>query len=337
MTDTTPPYPDIDPPGPSVWRNLSVIWLVPVVALAAALLIAWQAYSDRGGLIEITFANAAGISAGETTIRYRDVVIGEVEDVSFTDDLAAVRISARVNAQVLPYLDDDAAFWVVRPEITSQGVTGLSTVVSGVYIEGAWDGQAEVAQRAFRGLRKPLFIRPGEAGQLVTLRLDPDMQVQAGTPLFYRGLAAGRLEAPRLLDDGETLEVNAFVEAPFDAYLSDATRFWDASGFSLDIGAQGVSLNVDNLASLVAGGLEFDAVYSDGLPIEQGHQFQIYESEDAARASAFAVFVEGEIPVEIEFDRFTRGLRVGMGVHYRGEQVGNVSEVSIRSLPSTNG
>ena len=52
---------------------------MPILALAVSLGVAWRAYSDRGGLIEITFTNAAGVTPGETTIRFRDVVIGTVE------------------------------------------------------------------------------------------------------------------------------------------------------------------------------------------------------------------------------------------------------------------
>ncbi|OZB18137.1 MAG: hypothetical protein B7X55_05380, partial [Rhodobacterales bacterium 34-62-10] len=66
----------IDPPQRSFWRNLSVVWLVPVVALVVSLGIAWQTFAERGVQIQIAFTNASGVVAGETTIRYRDVVIG---------------------------------------------------------------------------------------------------------------------------------------------------------------------------------------------------------------------------------------------------------------------
>ena len=43
----------------------SIVWLVPLAALVIAMGIAWQSYSNRGPLIEIAFADAAGMNAGE--------------------------------------------------------------------------------------------------------------------------------------------------------------------------------------------------------------------------------------------------------------------------------
>ena len=83
---------DIVTPGRSGWRNLSFVWLVPILALIVSLGVAWKTYSERGGLIEITFTTAAGVTPGETTIRFREVVIGTVETVGFTDDRYATDI-----------------------------------------------------------------------------------------------------------------------------------------------------------------------------------------------------------------------------------------------------
>lgn len=133
----------VSAPRKSLFRNLSFVWLVPLVALGVSLGIAWQNYADRGTLIEIAFRNASGVVAGETTLRYRDVVVGTVEDVRFTSDLGQVLVYVRVDNDVAPFIDDEATFWVVRPEVSARGISGLSTVLSGVYIEGAWDNMPD--------------------------------------------------------------------------------------------------------------------------------------------------------------------------------------------------
>ena len=131
MTGPEPAPLDVSPARPSVWRNLSFVWLVPILALALSLGLAWRSLADRGELIEITFANASGVTPGETELKYRDVVVGTVETVTFTDDLEKVLVRARVDKKVAPYLDTDTEFWVVRPQVTTRGVSGLSTVLSG--------------------------------------------------------------------------------------------------------------------------------------------------------------------------------------------------------------
>src|SRR6056297_1858333 len=88
--------------------RISVVWLVPALALIVSLGIAWQSYSDQGVLIEVAFENASGVEEGKTRLRYRDVSVGTVETVSFSDDLSQVVVQMRVDKDVAPYIDADA-------------------------------------------------------------------------------------------------------------------------------------------------------------------------------------------------------------------------------------
>jgi paraquat-inducible protein B len=136
MTTTPSPAPlDVREQEPRKMRRISLIWLVPVIALLVILSVAWTTYQDRGILIEIAFENGSGITK-ETELKYRDIDVGIVEKVSFSDELDVVLIEVRIDKKIAPYLDDDAIFWVVRPDVTLRGVSGLVTVLSGAYIAG---------------------------------------------------------------------------------------------------------------------------------------------------------------------------------------------------------
>ena len=98
MTETPPDGPaqlDIRPARERAAPRLSLVWIVPLVALAVSLWAAWQSYADRGTLITISFENASGVVAGETKIKYRDVEVGEVERVEFSEGLTDVLVHAR--------------------------------------------------------------------------------------------------------------------------------------------------------------------------------------------------------------------------------------------------
>ncbi|MFW8595139.1 MlaD family protein [Cribrihabitans neustonicus] len=315
-------------PKPSFWRNLSLVWLVPVLALAVSLGVAWKAYSERGVLISISFPNAEGIAAGETTVRYRDVVVGRVEKVGFGDSLSTVVVLARINQDVAPYLDSDAAFWVVRPEVSTRGITGLSTVLSGVYIEGAWDDQPGVARTSFEGTDRPPLAQPGKQGRRITLRTEDGTMISEGAPVLFRGIEVGRLEKPRLTVSGKDIVVDAFIEAPHDRRINSATRFWDTSGFSVSIGASGLSLDVDSLASLVAGGIEFDTVFDGGKPVGESTVFDIHPDEASARRTAFARTLIGGVTVSAAFGESVAGLAPGAAVQLGGVRVGEVESLN---------
>lgn len=331
MSDTDPfgaaPL-DVRPIKQRIWRRLSLVWLVPVIALTVSLWAAWQNYQDRGTLITITFENASGIAAAETQIKYRDVTIGEVENVEFDAGLSVVLVHARIDKSVAPYLDDDAQFWVVRPDVSVRGITGLDTVLSGVYIEGNWDTQADVAQFEFTGLDRPLLTRAGQRGTRIVLRANDGGSVSAGAPVLHKGLEVGYLETPELSFDGTQVVVTAFVESPYDRRITTSTRFWDTSGFSVSFGASGVSLDVNSLASLIEGGIAFDTVVSGGMPIRDGHLFDIFGNEETARDSLFTDPNAEALEVAVLFGESVSGLTTGSEVRFQGIRIGEVSDLN---------
>jgi len=323
----TPAQMRIDPPKRSFWRNLSLVWLVPILALIVSLGIAWQTYAARGVTIEISFLNASGVRPGETTIRYRDVVIGTVEDVRFTPDLARVLVRAAIDRDLADTLPADAQFWVVQPEVSARGITGLSTVLSGVYIEASFTPAPDSDARAFAGMDSAPLIREGQRGTRITLRTRDANRISEGAPILFHGIEVGHIEAPRLILSGDSVVFDAFIMAPHDRRLTTATRFWDTSGFTVSLGTGGLSLDVGNLAALVTGGIAFDTIFSGGAPLNPGYVFDLFPDEDAARQSLFTGVAANAVEMAIEFEGSVNGLAVGSPVRFRGLRVGEVRAI----------
>ncbi len=321
------PVPEVTGPNQSPWRNLSLVWLVPIAAIVISLGIAWSSFSNRGTLVTISFQTAAGVIAGETTLKFRDVVIGTVESVRFSQDMAKVIVSARIDNDVASSIPPDAEFWVVAPVVNTRGISGLSTVLSGVYIEGAWLPNSAPAARDFEGLAAAPMVRPGREGVRITIRSENGTRLPEGAPVFYRGVEVGRLDTPRLSPSGDSALVEAFVNAPYDRYLSSASRFWDTSGFSVSIGTGGVDLSVASIGSLLNGGVSFDTVVADGSPITDQTVFDLYADEATAKQSVFAPVSKDALSLAILFSGSVSGLEVGAPVQYRGLPVGKVTRI----------
>ncbi|WP_424986470.1 MlaD family protein [Microbulbifer sp. S227A] len=329
MTDDSKPAEmDISPPSRSPLRNLSVVWLVPVLALLVSLLVAWKAYSDRGVLIEISFENAAGIKAGETTLRYREVTIGTVEKIGFSEGLKTVEVSVRVQKEVAPFINDTAQFWVVRPEVSAEGVSGLSTVLSGVYIDSSWENTGGAEVTSFVGLENRPLIDLNEKGTRVTLRVSDGTVISGGVPVFYRGIRVGRTETPRLDKAGSAVLIDAMIEAPYDKYLTTATRFWDNSGFAVSLGASGLKLDVGSFATLISGGVSFNTFFSGGRPVTQGQVYDLYTDEDVARENAFSRVSSRTVTVATIFQEGVSGLSPGAALNFKGLKIGEVDTLS---------
>ena len=336
---TLPDLPDMDliPTKRSPWRNLSLVWLVPILALLISMGVAWQSYNNKGTLITIVFKDAAGITPKDTTIRFRDVIIGAVEDVSFSKDMSHVEVSARIHKDVAATLSPETLFWVVRPEVSARGISGLSTVLSGVYIDAAWTPITASSSRAFEGLSETPLIRPGHEGTRIMIRSKNGSSLTPGAPVFFRGMEVGQLDTPRLSETGDSTDVEAFINAPFDKFLTTDSRFWNVSGFSVTLGPAGLNLNVASLGSLLTGGVAFENIVSGGSPVTDNTMFRLFEDETAARDSIFTQVSANSVTMSVVFSESVSGLASGAPVEFRGLRVGQVSSIGAFIVKNPSG
>ena len=323
------PVPDL-PTGNNrtLGERFSFVWLVPIAALLVSLWVAWQSYADRGPLIDIEFQQASGIREGETELRFRDVTIGLVEDVGFSPALETVRVSVRLDKSVADYVDDSAAFWIVQPEVTAQGVTGLDTVLSGVFIEAYWDSQADGLVTLHQGADSPPLARTGQEGLTIRLTAGPGTQLTGGTPILHRGIEVGRLGEPELDANGNVASSEGIIFEPYDRLVSSNTRFWDTSGFTFSLGANGAEIDFSSLATLISGGVAFDTVVSGGTPASDGEIFTLNVDEATARASLFQESEGPVINLTAVFDENFSGLTAGAPVFLDGVRIGEVANLN---------
>ena len=326
MTDQPPEIP-VQSVRQSLFERASVVWLVPMAALLVALGVAWQSYSDRGPVIEISFQSAAGMSPGETVLRYRDVDVGLVEDVAFSDNLDRVLATVRLDKDIASFVDADAQFWIIRPEVTARGVTGLDTVLSGVYIEGAWDGEPDGLVVRHEALGDPPLAAGGQAGLRIMLNASPGAALSEGAPILYKGIEVGRIGKPGLSDDGVNAQANAIVFEPYGKIITTATRFWDTSGFTFSIGTGGAELDFTSLASLIGGDVAFETIVSGGRPALDGAAFGLFADEGRARASLFDTSEGTKLNLTVVFRENFSGLAVGAPVELEGVRIGEVSSI----------
>ena len=306
----------------------SIVWIIPLLALVAALFVAWQSFNDRGPLIVIEFQKGAGIKAGETELRYRDVTVGVVEKVGFTSGLEKVTASVRVDKDVAPFIDSSAVFWVVQPEVSAQGITGLSTVLSGVYIEGSWDEEPGPYLARFQGASEPPLIRPGQSGLQIAFRTVANGQLTDNAPILYKGIEVGRVGRASIAPRGNFAIVEALIFDEHRNLINESTRFWDVSGFSVNIGPAGAEIDFSSIATLVGGGITFDTFVSGGGPVQDGTVFEVFPDKESARSSLFNASSVDPLEISVIFDENISGLTVGAPVELSGFKIGEVSALS---------
>ena len=168
MDDVTKP-PTISGASVRRSRRVSVIWLIPLVAIAIGGWLAWDTMSKQGPTITVTFESAEGLQAGQSQLRFKDIVLGTVKSLDLTADHARVLVKIATTRQAEPLLTDATTFWVVKPRLFAGNVSGLSTLLSGSYV-GMLPGQTEgKRQREFVGREEPPVLEASVPGHIFLL------------------------------------------------------------------------------------------------------------------------------------------------------------------------
>jgi paraquat-inducible protein B len=305
-------------------KQISIVWLIPIVAVLIGGWLAYKGLSEKGPMVTISFESAEGLEAGKTKLKYKDVEVGKVETIRFNADLSRVLVTAELVKEATPFLTENTRFWVVRPRVTASGVSGLGTLFSGAYI-GMDPGREGEPARRFEGLEIPPVVTTGMPGHVFLLRAIALGSLDIGSPVYYRQIQVGQVIGYELDEEGQSLSIKVFINAPHDKLVRKNTRFWNASGFDLKLDAGGLKLNTESLVSIMMGGIAFDTPTSlaAGGPAQEGHVFKLYET----RASIFERTYTQKMHYILHFDESIRGLTVGAPVEFRGIKIGQVADI----------
>lgn len=319
-------------PPPRKRRRLSWIWLVPIVAALGGLLLVLRVWLNAGPTAVIHFQTAEGLESGKTQVRYKEVTVGLVERVALNPERSGVDVTIRVDKDATGLLQEGTVFWVVRPRLTVSGVSGLGTLLSGSYIgldpagRVGKDGARPKNQYEFTGLEVPPEVAQDRAGKRFTLRARDLGSLDIGSPVYYRRIAVGQVVGYRLAPGGEGVDVQVFVDAPNDAYVNGATRFWNASGVDFSVDARGLQMRSQSLLSVIVGGVAFDtSEQRSHQAAEAGASFVLFSNEEAARAQPDGV----PLRIRMRFDQSVRGLAVGAPIDVYGVTIGNVDAINL--------
>ena len=330
-TETTEPLPDkVASVSFYAPKGLSIIWLLPVLAVLISAWLGYKTIVEQGPEITIRFQTADGVVAGKTRIKYKAIEIGKVESIRLNRDRSGVVVTARMTREAEPYLREGSQFWVVRPRLSLRGISGLDTLMAGVYIEMD-PGHEDGFRSEFTGSETPQVVRMDAPGDQYILMTETLGSLDIGSPLYYRDIPVGEVLGYALAEDDKNIEVHLFIRAPYHRLVQDNTRFWKVSGIDFSISTEGVDVKTESLQSLWMGGIAFDTpeTLKKSSTVQDNHFFWLYENKEDIAEQAYTK----KILFVLYFDESVRGLSVNAPVEFRGIKVGQVTEIRMQYDP----
>ena len=335
MTDSDKPNNNLideiaDLPEPVVRKRsrfgVSLIWLVPAIAAVIGLSLVVSNWLKAGPVITISFQTAEGIEANKTQVKYKNVVIGKVTAIRLSEDRGSIVAEVDLDKGAASFATAETRYWVVRPRVGLGGISGVDTLLSGAFI-GADVGESTEYKDNFVGLETPPPVTHGAPGKRFVLHTGDLGSLDIGSPVYYRRIQVGRVVAYELDKDGNNVSLQVFVDAPHDRFVTDASRFWNASGVDVSLGANGLKINSQSLATVLAGGIAFQSPPQVPTMTEakENTQFTLYDDMPTAMAPP-----DGPAQyLEMRFDQSMRGLAVDAPVDFLGINVGHVVSVKL--------
>ena len=302
--------------------NWSAIWVLPLIALIIGGWLGWRAYNETGIEIQVRFESGEGVQANKTEVVYKGMSVGKVKALALDGEgnNKGVIATVEMNKDFEPYLRTSTRFWLVKPSVSLAGITGLETLVSGNYIAVS-PGEGEPT-RKFKALAKEPPLSDSIPGLHLTIKAERLGSLNRGSPVFYKQIQVGQVKSYLLSEDQSTVELKVFIEPTYASLVRKHTRFWNASGISIDANLSGVKVRSESLASIVAGGIAFATPENrkDSPPTDPRLPFRLYEDFEAAQAG---------IRIKVKLSDF-EGLQAGRTpVMYKGIQVGNLKALKV--------
>lgn len=305
-------------------KNWSPVWIFPIVTALIGAWILFYHYSHQGPEVTLITTNAEGIVGGKTAIKSRSVDVGVVESAVLTDDLLHVEIKARLNTGMEKLLHKDSVFWVVKPQIGREGVSGLGTLLSGAYIE-LQPGKTGDAPERYDLLDSPPLAPPDAKGIRVVLESNKAGQLNPGDPVLFRGYRVGSVETSAFDPKKRMMQYQLFISAPNDRLVTTNVRFWKDSGIAVDMTSAGMRVEMGSLATLFSGGVSFDVPdgLDNGEPVADHTEYTLYDDQKSIQDSLYTQHID----YLMFFKDSVRGLQPGAPVEFRGIRLGTVQKV----------
>ncbi len=301
-------------------KTVSAVWLLPVIAAIIGVWLLFTSINDAGVDIVIKVDRADGIAVGKTEIRFKGFSLGVVNDINFTDDLKYVLVKIEIDKSAKDYLNENTQIWLVKPEISLSGVSGLDTVITGNYFEIKPE-KGTKSQREFIALKEPPPLGEDNPGLHITLHSKELGSLTHGSSVYYKQIRVGEVYAYKFAEDKSHIKIKIIIEEEYASLVKLNSRFWNASGIQVKGDLSGFKFRTESLASIISGGIAFQTPedVNDVSGVENFTEFPLYEDYDEARAG---------INVLMNFES-GNGIKAGLTkVIFEGFEVGEVEDIS---------
>ena len=234
-------------------------------------------------------ADEVGSLTSGAPVLYRGIEVGKIAALSVPPDGARVQLEAAIAAEHASLVRTNSVFWRtsgvhfdLEPLDPKIDISSVASLIRGgvAFATPGPPGGAAGANALFELLDEPpasSVIAP-KPGLQVVLSAAQLGSIAIGNPVYYRAVQVGEVTGTGLKRDAGAAEVHALIWERYAPLVQEGTVFWNASGLRLHASLfRGATLDLESLASLLAGGVAFATPEQQGTPAKNGSHFVLHD------------------------------------------------------------
>jgi paraquat-inducible protein B len=257
-----------------------LFWIIPIVAAAIAGWIFYKEMYSKGPTIEIFFDSAQDLQAGQSKMKFRGVEVGDVTAIELTDDSQLVKVTVALDKNGGSVARQGSLFWVVKPEIGLNAITGIQTIMGGTYI--TVQPGAGRRQTRFRGIPQPPATQKERPGLRVMLLAEKLGSIKQHSPVLYHGIQVGEVHDSSLGPDAQEVRIYLNIDRKYAPLVRMNSKFWNAGGVNVSLGWSGLDISAQSMQTLLGGGIAFATPDTKAEQAYDGAAFRLFTKPESA-------------------------------------------------------
>ncbi|QLE85372.1 MCE family protein [Shewanella sp. Scap07] len=276
--------------------------------------------------LQLTASENPNIKQG-AQVRYKQLPIGKVTKVAFSDDFKAVEYQVEIDAVYASLLKQNSYFLPESVFAIDASLDGVSVTTRDLdtFSQGAISLiSGDSSSLLSTGSKANLYASADAAEQamsrasqtLITLSSPDGGQLSANAPVYYKKMQIGQVNQVNWQADQDNFAIEIGIDKTFKRLIQPNTVFWRNSAMTINAGLSGVDIDVAPIEGALKGSITLSLLAED----QQANSDYLYQSQVLAEAQAVAV--------KLHFPASTK-LSAKAAIRYQGHQVGEIEQVSL--------
>jgi len=159
------------------------------------------------------------------------------------------------------------------------------------------------------------------AGLQLSLLSESASVATPGSSVSYRGVTVGQVDNVALDKKADRVRVNITIDEEHKSLIKANTRFYNASGITLNGSISDFVVKTESIDAILRGGISFynpsDSLTERGV-VKELENFNLFEHFEEARSAGLSI--------QIHFNDFT-GVKINTKATYQGQEIGRVERL----------